>query len=84
MKPTIYYDNISALALASNPIYYACTKHIEVDLNYVGELILSNIIQVLLLNFINQIADIFTKGLSATGFIDLKNKLLIGSPPPSA
>jgi hypothetical protein len=29
--PTIWCDNVSALALASNPVYHACTKHIEID-----------------------------------------------------
>jgi hypothetical protein len=30
IPPCLWVDNIGALALASNPVYHACTKHIEV------------------------------------------------------
>jgi hypothetical protein len=29
--PTFWCDNINTLTLATNPVYHACTKHIEVD-----------------------------------------------------
>ena len=35
--PIIYCDNISAIALASNPVYHARTKHIEVDYHFIRE-----------------------------------------------
>jgi hypothetical protein len=31
----IYYDNISSILLANNPIYHAKTKHIEVHYNFI-------------------------------------------------
>ena len=33
--PILWYDNNSALALASNPVFHSITKHIEVDYHYV-------------------------------------------------
>jgi hypothetical protein len=39
--PTIWCDNIGALALASNPIYLARTKHIEVDYHFVREKVIN-------------------------------------------
>jgi len=33
----IYYDNISSILLANNPIYHARTKHIEVHYHFIRE-----------------------------------------------
>ncbi|XP_065629272.1 cationic peroxidase 1 [Quercus suber] len=33
----IWCDNISFISLASNPIFHACTKHLEVDYHYVSD-----------------------------------------------
>jgi hypothetical protein len=32
---TLWCDNVSTLALASNPLFHACTKHIEVDFHLI-------------------------------------------------
>ncbi|KAL5713883.1 Beta-galactosidase 8 [Ranunculus cassubicifolius] len=75
--PLLYCDNLSALALASNPVFHARTKHIEVDYHYIRELVLSKSV---LINYVcskDQIADIFTKGLSTVRFNLLKSKLTV-------
>ena len=40
LPPMLRCDNVSALALASNPIFHARTKHIEVDYHYIREKVL--------------------------------------------
>ena len=35
--PTLYYDNTSALHMTINPVFHACSKHIELDYHFVCE-----------------------------------------------
>ncbi|KAM2234356.1 hypothetical protein EV2_013133 [Malus domestica] len=82
-RPTIWCDNVSSIALASNPVFHSRTKHLEVDYHYVREKVVR---QELLVNFIcsqDQIADLFTKGLSSSRFKHLVSKLPVVSPPVS-
>jgi hypothetical protein len=37
----IYYDNISSILLANNPVYHARTKHIEVHYHFIREKVLA-------------------------------------------
>lgn len=73
----IWCDNVSALALASNPIYHGRTKHIEVDYHFVRGKVLNRDTLIKFISTQNQVADIFTKGLSSARFLLLKSKLLV-------
>lgn len=35
--PVLWCDNLSALALATNPVFHARSKHIEVDYHFIRE-----------------------------------------------
>jgi hypothetical protein len=37
----IYYDHISSILLANNPVYHAKTKHIEVHYHFIREKIIA-------------------------------------------
>ena len=80
LPPMLWCDNVSALALASNPIFHARTKHIEVDYHFIREKVLSKELKVHFISTLDQIADIFTKALSSPCFLDLAHKLM-GVPP---
>ncbi len=59
----IYYDNISNILLANNPVYHARTKHIEVHYHFIREKVLAKEIDLIHVNTEDQVADIFTKDL---------------------
>lgn len=81
--PTLYCDNISAISLASNPIFHARSKHIEVDFHFVRERIARKELQVSHVSSVDQIADILTKALQVTQFNYLKSKLNVIAPTVS-
>ncbi|RVW79312.1 Retrovirus-related Pol polyprotein from transposon RE1 [Vitis vinifera] len=63
--PTIWCDNSGALALASNPVFHARTKHIEVDFHFIREKVANRDISLQFIGSYDQPADIFTKGLKS-------------------
>ncbi|KAH7372564.1 hypothetical protein KP509_17G010200 [Ceratopteris richardii] len=73
---SIYGDNMSSIYLASNPMFHARSKHIEVHYHYVREKVLSKDVEIKFIRTKEQVADIFTKFLDASklkGFKDVIN-----------
>jgi hypothetical protein len=81
--PIIWCDNVSALALASNPIFHARSKHIEVDYHFVREKVTNRDIILQHVPSSLQPADIFTKGHTADRFCFLRDKLSVLDLPAS-
>jgi Reverse transcriptase (RNA-dependent DNA polymerase) len=73
--PTLWCDNLGATFLASNPVYHARTKHIELDYHFVREKIENKQLQVKFICSADQIGDFFTKALGRTRFQLLRTKL---------
>ncbi|KAM2004081.1 hypothetical protein ACFX15_027573 [Malus domestica] len=70
--PTLWCDNISAIFLASNPVW-----HVEIDYHYIRELVLANLLKVQFVCSADQLADFPTKSLSKNQFQYLCSKLPI-------
>jgi hypothetical protein len=81
--PTLWCDNLGALALASNLVYHAHTKHIEMDYHFIREKVVNKDVHTCYLLTIDQIADIFTKGITSHRFLFLRDKLRVCSTPIS-
>ncbi|KAJ9545573.1 hypothetical protein OSB04_025280 [Centaurea solstitialis] len=77
----VFCDNVSAMYLASNPVQHQRTKHVEIDLHFVRERVAIGHVRVLHVPSTYQYADIFTKGLPSSLFLDFRNSLNIRVPP---
>jgi histone deacetylase 1/2 len=75
--PKILCDNLSTVSLAHNPTLHHRTKHMELDIFFVREKVLSKNLVVSHVPAQDQWADIFTKPLSAVKFSALRDKLRI-------
>lgn len=82
VPPALYYDNISAIHMAKNPVFHHCTKHIKIDVHFVCERVASGVLSLTHIPGSDQIADIFTKSLYATKFIPNRGKLCLGTTLP--
>ncbi|KAG8480777.1 hypothetical protein CXB51_025440 [Gossypium anomalum] len=73
--PIIWCDNTSAVSLAANPVLHAKVKHVELDIHFVREKVLSN---QLCVNFVpgrDQVADVLTKPLTVGDFSRCRDHL---------
>ena len=79
--PVIWCDNVSAIALFANLVFYSRTKHLEVDYYFTHEKFLRKQLQIGFVSGCDNFADIFTKSFSAPLFCSLHSKLLVDSSP---
>ena len=71
----LWSDNLGAQALACNPVYHARTKHIELDVHFIRNLISEHKLEVRYVPTESQTADVLTKALSLDRFQLLCSKL---------
>jgi len=71
----VYCDNVSAVYLSTNPIQHQRTKHVEIDLHFVRERVAIGAVRVLHVPTTSQFADVFTKGLPSSVFMEFRSSL---------
>jgi hypothetical protein len=78
----VYYDNVNAVYLSTNPAQHQHTKHIENDLHFMREHVAIGDVRVLHVPTTSQFVDIFTKGLPSLAFsmLGMKDEGPLGFP----
>jgi hypothetical protein len=71
----MYCDNVSVVYLSTNLVQHQRTKHVEIDLHFVRER--ADDVRILSVPTTLQFADIFTKGLPSSVFLDFRSSLNI-------
>ncbi|GJV51316.1 ribonuclease H-like domain-containing protein [Tanacetum coccineum] len=77
----VYCDNVSAVYLSCNPVQHQRTKHIEIDIHFIRDLVAAGQVRVLHVPPRYQFADIFIKGLPSALFEEFRTSLSIRCPP---
>ncbi|GJW60695.1 ribonuclease H-like domain-containing protein, partial [Tanacetum coccineum] len=77
----VYCDNVSVVYLSCNPVQHQRTKHIEIDIHFVRDLIAVGQVRVLHVLSRYQYAHIFTKGLPLALFEEFRTSLSARCPP---
>ncbi|XP_071708330.1 uncharacterized mitochondrial protein AtMg00810-like [Rutidosis leptorrhynchoides] len=81
-SPTLVYcDNVSVVYMSGNPVQHQRTKHIEIDIHFVRDLVLKGHVRVLHVPSRYQFADVFTKGLPTALFDEFRYSLSVRSAP---
>ena len=68
-------DNLGAPALALNPVYHSRTKHIDIDVHFIRDLIPQGMLDVRYVPIEEQPADLITKTVCFDRFQALSYKL---------
>lgn len=68
-------DNKSTIAMCKNPMYHGRSKHIDIKLHFIRELVTNNTIELEYVPTADQKADILTKALPAADFLAMRRKI---------
>ena len=68
-------DNKSAIEISQNPVYHGQTKHIEVRYHFIRNCVEENKVMLKYVRTDDQLADLFTKPLGITKFLEFREKI---------
>ena len=71
----VYCDNVNAVYLSTDPVQHQRTKHVEIDLHFVRDRVAIGDVRVLHVPTTSQFADIVTKGLPSSTFLEFRSSL---------
>nr|GEX23007.1 ribonuclease H-like domain-containing protein [Tanacetum cinerariifolium] len=77
----VYCNNVSALYMSTNHVQHQRTKHIEIDIHFVRDMVARGQVRILHVPSRYQYVDIFTKGLPTVLFEEFRTSLSVWSSP---
>ncbi|GJZ67991.1 ribonuclease H-like domain-containing protein [Tanacetum coccineum] len=77
----VYCDNVSVVYLSTNPVQHQHTKHLEIYIHFVRDLVAVGQVRVLHVPSRYKYADILTKGLPSALFEEFRISLSVRCPP---
>ncbi|GJS52636.1 ribonuclease H-like domain-containing protein [Tanacetum coccineum] len=77
----VYCDNVSVIYMSNNPIQHQRTKHIEIDIHFIRDMVTAGQVRVLHVPSRYQYVDIFNKGPPSALFEEFRSSLSIHPPP---
>ncbi|GJX01632.1 ribonuclease H-like domain-containing protein [Tanacetum coccineum] len=77
----VYCDNVSAVYMSANLVQHQRTKHIEIDIHFVRDMVTTGQVRVLHVPSPFQYVEIFIKGLPSALFEEFRSSLSIRPPP---
>lgn len=79
VAPIIFCDNLNAIYLTCNPIFYTHTKHIEINFYFVYDLVQKQLLDVQYVSAFDQLVDSLMKLILVSQLLSYK-LLVISSP----
>ncbi|GKB71355.1 ribonuclease H-like domain-containing protein [Tanacetum coccineum] len=76
----VYGDNVSAVYMSANPVQHQQTKHIEIDIHFMRDMVTAGQVRVLNVPPRFQYANIFTKRLPSALFEEFQSSLSVWPP----
>jgi hypothetical protein len=76
----VFCDNVSTIYLSTKLVQHQRTKHVEIDLHFIRDKVATGEIHVLHVPSASQYADVFTKDLPTSLFIDFCSSLNVATP----
>ena len=71
----IYCDNQSCIKLIENPVFHYKSKHIEINYNYIQDMVQRGVVKLQYVPTEEQVVDVLTKPLSRVKFEYFRDKL---------
>jgi transposase InsO family protein len=78
-QPTVIFcDNQSTIAMTQNPAFHGRTKHIDIRVHFIRDLVTNGDVEVKYVNTDKQVADVLTKALARSKFEQFRSALGVG------